>query len=173
MHPKIFGGCQNLGASQNLWRMPKPWRTKKNTGAHPCWCSRKSRRTRWRIALLFRLVRICTCWLLSGPTDGLVLLLADVLNRVHVDSKWGMVPQCSAFMGGLSRVLYRLFVLAPYIQNGQSLANAKSLASAWNFIDFSQNIAVSVSAYRRPIKKWWVHKLSPSLSNVSFYTHDH
>ncbi len=95
---------------QNVWRMPKPCGIQNLWHLQKCWRSRKSRRTPWRIALLFRLVRICNCWLLSGPADGLVLLLAEVLNCVHVDSKWGMVPQCPAFMCGLSPVLYRLLV---------------------------------------------------------------
>ncbi len=54
----------------------------------------------------------------------------------------------------------------------KSLAQAKSLASAWNFTDFSQTIAVSISAYRRPIKKPKKHKWSLSLSTISFHTHD-
>ncbi len=105
---------------QNLWRQQKNVGAQEKLGARQCWCSRKSRRTRWRIAFLFRLGRICSCWLLSGPADGLVLLLADVLNRVHVDSKWGMVPQCP-FMGRLSPVLYRLLVPAHYASKWSNL----------------------------------------------------
>jgi hypothetical protein len=69
--------------------------------------------------LSVRLDRICNCWLHSDPADCLVLLLADALNRVHVDSKWGMVPLCPAFMGRLSPVRTGLFVLARHTQNGQ------------------------------------------------------
>ncbi len=94
---------------------------RKKLGARQCWRCRKSRRTRWRIALLFRLGGICNCWLLSGPADGLVLLLADVLNRIHVDSKWGMVSQCPAFMGGLSPVLYQLLVPARHASKWSNL----------------------------------------------------
>ncbi len=106
---------------QNLWQMLKTWRIQNLCRLQKCWRSRKSRRTRWRIVLLFRLGRICNCWLLSGPTDGLVLLLAYVLNRLHVDSKWGMVPQCPAFMGGLSPVLYQLLVLARHASKWSNL----------------------------------------------------
>ncbi len=66
---KIFGGCQNLGASKIFGRCQNLGAWKK-LGARQCWCSRKSGRTRWRIAFLFRLGRICNCWLLSGPADG-------------------------------------------------------------------------------------------------------
>ena len=40
----------------------------------------------------------------------------------------------------------------PCFKMVKSLAQAKSLASAWNFTDFSQTIAVSISAYRCLIK---------------------
>ncbi len=69
-----------------------------------------------RIAWMFRLGEICNCWLLSCPADGLVLLLADVLNHVHLDSKWGRSSLCPAFMCGLSSVLYRLLVPARHTQ---------------------------------------------------------
>ncbi len=87
---------------QNIRRMLKTWRLEKYWRLQKCWRRRKSRRTCWRTALLFRLGRICNCSLLSGPADEHVLLLADVLNLVHVVSKWRMVLQCPAFMGGLS-----------------------------------------------------------------------
>ncbi len=62
--------------------------------------------------LAVRLGRIRSSWLLSGPTDGFVLLLDEVLLPVHVDVKWGKASLRPAFMGGLSPVLYRLIVLA-------------------------------------------------------------
>ncbi len=135
---KIFGGCYKLGAWKNIGVF-------KNVGAQEklvarqCWHSRKSRRTRWRIALLLRLGGICNCWLLSGPADGLVLLLADVLNRVHVDSKWEMVPQCPAFMGGLSPVLYRLFVPARHAQNVQIFGAGQIFGVRLKFHCFQPN----------------------------------
>ncbi len=86
----------------NTWCLVKTQRIQNIRRPQKCWHSRKSRRTCWRIALLFRLGGICNCWLLPGPADGLVLLLADVLNLVHVVSKWRMVLQWPAFMGGLS-----------------------------------------------------------------------
>ncbi len=39
------------------------------------------------------------------------------------------------------------------------------------FTDFCQTIAVLITAHRRPTKMWWNTKWSPSLSNISFYTH--
>ncbi len=80
-----------------------------------CWRSRKVG-SPLKNSLLFRLRRILNCWLLPGPADELVLLLVDVLNLEHVVSKWGMVPQCPAFMGELSPVLYRLLVQAHHAQ---------------------------------------------------------
>ncbi len=62
--------------------------------------------------LLFRLSKISNCWLLPGPADDHVLLLDDVMNLDHVVPKWEMVPQCPAFMGGLSPELYWLLVPA-------------------------------------------------------------
>jgi len=55
--------------------------------------------------------RICSSWLLSGPADGLVLLLADVLNLVQA-VKWARISLCPAFMGELSNILYRPVVPA-------------------------------------------------------------
>ncbi len=123
---KIFGGCQNLGASK-IFGAYRNVGVQEKLGARQCWRSRKSRQTRWRIALLFRLGRICNCSLLSGPSDGLVLFLSDVLNRIHVDSKWGMVPQCLAFMGRLSPVLYQLLVPARHASKWSNLWHRPNL----------------------------------------------
>jgi hypothetical protein len=68
-------------------RMVKTWHLEKYWHLQKHWRSRKSRHACWRLALLFRLGEICNCRLLSGPADEHVLLLADVLNFVHVDSK--------------------------------------------------------------------------------------
>jgi hypothetical protein len=62
--------------------------------------------------LLFRLGGISNCWLLPGPADEHILLLIDVMNLEHVVSKWGESSCRPAFMGGLSPVLYQLFVPA-------------------------------------------------------------
>ncbi len=62
--------------------------------------------------LLFRHGGNSNCWFLPGPADEHVLLLIDVMNLEHVVSRWGIAPQCPAFMGGLSPELYRLLVPA-------------------------------------------------------------
>ncbi len=182
-HPKSLADAQNLAHLKSLadaknLAHPKSLADAK-TLAHlksrhlqKCWRSRKSRQTRWRIASLFRLGRICNCWILSGPADGLVLLLADVWNRVHVDFKWGMVPQCPAFMGGLSPILYRLLVPARHASKWSNIWRRPNLWCLPEISLVSVKPKQSISAHRCPIKKWWTHKWSPSLSNVSSYIHD-
>ncbi len=137
---------------QNLWQMVKTWCLEKYWHLQKRWRRGKTRRlpmlaqqekyaARWRIALLFRLDGggICNCWLLSGPADGLVLLFADVLNRVHVDSKWRMVLHCPAFMGRLSPVLYRLLVPARNAQNGQIFGAGQIIGVRLKFHCFQLN----------------------------------
>ncbi len=141
---------------RNLWRIPKPWRIPNLWGLQKCWRSRKSRWTHWGTALLFRHGRIWNCWLLSGLADGLVLLLADVLNHVHVHCTLQVRngSPVSCFYGQtLSRTVPAACTGPPCFKIVKSLAQAQSLASAWSFTDFSQTIAVSISVYRRPIKK--------------------
>jgi hypothetical protein len=108
---------QNIRRMVNTRHMEKYWRLQK------CWRCRKSRRTLWRTALLFRLSRICNCWLLSGLAVEHVLLLGDVLNLVHVVSKWRMVLQCPA---DYPPVLCR----PAMVKMVKSLAQAKYLAPA-------------------------------------------
>jgi hypothetical protein len=65
-----------------------------------------------------------------------------------------MVPLSPAFMGGLSPPTVPACLYRPArLKMVKSLVHAKSLLPAKNFIDFSQTVAVSISAYRRPIKK--------------------
>jgi hypothetical protein len=87
--------------------------TNKSESQGYSWGNHPERLERGGPCWLLKLRWICNCWLLSGPADGLVLLLADVLNRVHVDSKWGRSSLCPAFMGGLSSVLYRSVCTGP------------------------------------------------------------
>ncbi len=90
-------------------RMVKTWRIQNIRRPQNCWRRRKSRRTRWRTALLFRLGRICNCWLLSGPADEHVLLLVDVelrkcslqvRNGSPMPSFYGRtrVPYCTGYL---------------------------------------------------------------------------
>jgi hypothetical protein len=57
-------------------------------------------------------------------------------------------------MGGMSPVLYRLIVLARHAQNGQIFGACQIFGISLKFTDFSQTLAVYISAHRRPIKKW-------------------
>jgi len=61
-------------------------------------------------------------------------------------------------MGGLSPVPYRLIAPARHASNGQNLGINQNLGVRLKFTDFSQTIAVSISAHRRPFKKLKKHK---------------
>jgi hypothetical protein len=50
-----------------------------------------------------------------------------------------MVPQCPAFMGGLSPVLYRLFVPTSNAQNGQMFGAGQILGIRLKFHCFQLN----------------------------------
>ncbi len=126
------------------WRMPKPWQMVKNMADAKTMAdgenvadaktilalksvapgkmvtsmkrvAQQEKQAELKNSLLFRLSRISNYWLLPGPADEHILLLL-MLNLEHVVSKSGMVPQCSAFMGGLSPILYRLLVPARHAQ---------------------------------------------------------
>ncbi len=124
--------------------------------------------------LTLRLGRICSSWLLSGPADGLILLLSDVLNRIHVDSKWGMVPLCPAFTGRLSPVLY------PHVCTGppcSKWSNIWRIPNLWHLPKISLilvkpqqylSLLTDVLCIKKPKK----HQYSQSLSTISFHTHD-
>ncbi len=95
-----------------------------------------------------------------------------VLLSLHAVVKWGIASSHPDFMGGISTVLYRLVVPARHTENVQNLGAYKNIGGHLKFTDFHQTIAVYLSAHRRPIKKWCKHKCSPSLSHISFHTHD-
>ncbi len=101
------------------WGMLKPWRIQKHWRMQKYWRMEKTRRLpmlaqqekvgRDAEELPYCYARQTLQQLTSlRPRDGLVLLLADLLIRVHVVSKWGGISLCPAFMGRLSPVLYRL-----------------------------------------------------------------
>ncbi len=120
---------QNIMRMVKTWRMLKTWRLGKYQSPWKCW--------RWRSALLFRLGRICNCWLLPGHADEHVLLLVDVepqtcslqvRNGFPVPCFYGqtLLPYCTG-------CLYRPSMLKMV----KSLAHNKYLAPAWNFTVFS------------------------------------
>ena len=122
--------------------------------------------------LLFRLGGISNCWLLPGPADEHVLFLVDVMNLAcSLQVRNGLlVPSFHGLT--LSCTVQAVSTGPPCQEMAQIHAATKSLASAWNSIDFCQVTIISNSAYKCPItepKKWaW----SPLLSNISCHTHD-
>jgi hypothetical protein len=64
------------------------------------------------------------------------------------------MPPCAQLLwGGLSPVQYQLVVPARHALNGQNLGACQNLDVRLKLTDFSQTIAVSISAHRCPIKK--------------------
>jgi hypothetical protein len=53
-----------------------------------------------------------------------------VLIHLHSVAKGGVAPGCHAFMGGLSRVLYRLIVQAHHAENVTNFGADKISVSA-------------------------------------------
>ncbi len=74
------------------------------------------------------------------------------------------------------RTLFRTVLAActgpPHSEMAQNQAWAKNQDSALNSINFSQVTAVSISAYRRPIREPKKNKWSLLLSSISCHTHD-
>ncbi len=122
---------------QNLRRMVKTWCLEKYWRLQKCWRSRKRSWTRWRIAWLFRLGRICNCWLLSDPADEHVLLLADVESRTCSLQVKTELPAPCFYGRTLSRTVPAACTGPPCFKMVKSLTQAKYLASAWNFTVFS------------------------------------
>ncbi len=98
--PKIWR-MQKTWRPKNQWRLVKCWRLLKCQRPWKCWRSRKGRRTRCITPYCLGSAEFPTADFSLVPLMSTFSSLL-MLNRVHVDSKWGMVPQRPAFMGGLS-----------------------------------------------------------------------
>ncbi len=86
---------QNIRQMLKTWRLGKYWRPWK------CWRSRKSRRPTEELPYCLGSAEYSTADFSLDPLMSTFSSLL-MLNHVHVVSKWRMVLQCSAFMGGIS-----------------------------------------------------------------------
>ncbi len=122
---KIMADTQNIGGSWKYWRLMKTLAGIQNIGvwqkyrrAIESWRALKSPRLAKISAEKFGVRIIWARWnlqLLTSSWSGwraLVQILVDVLPLRHVDPKWDHSSSRSAFMGGVSPVLYRLVVPA-------------------------------------------------------------
>ncbi len=86
----------------------------------------------------------------------------------HVNLKWSDGSGRSAFMGGVSPVLYRLLVLARpvKIHAGVQISGGRA-----NFHYFLWKLKNSISASKCPITAPKIRTWSPLLSKFSYHTH--
>ena len=99
---------------------------------------------------------------------ALVQILVDVLILRHVDLKWSEGSGRSAFMGGVSPVLYRLVVPARPVKIS---AGVQILCARTNFHHFLWKIKNSISASKCPITAPKIRTWSLLLSKFSYHTH--
>ncbi len=108
--------------------------------------------------------------LLTSSWSGwraLVQILVDVLILRHVDLKWSEGLGRSAFMGGVSPVLYRLVVLARPVKISPGVQNSCGCA---NFHHFLWKLRNSISAFKYPITAPKIRIWSLLLSIFSYHT---
>jgi hypothetical protein len=119
------------------------------------------------VPLLFGLELLSSSW--SG-WRALVQILVDVLPLRHVNPKWDPSSGRSAFMGGVSPVLYRLVVLVP-ARHAKIHAAVQILGGRANFHYFLWKLKNSISAPKCPITAPKIRTWSLLLSKFSFHTH--
>jgi hypothetical protein len=86
----------------------------------------------------------------------------------HVDLKWSDGSGRSAFMGGVSPVLYRLVVPARPVKISTGVQN---LGGCANFHHFLWKLKNSISASKCPITAPKIRTWSQLLSKFSYHTH--
>ncbi len=118
--------------------------------------------TIWARQNLPLLTSSCSGW------RALVQILVDVLILRHVDFKWSEGLGRSAFMGGVSPVLYRLVVPARPVKISADVQNSCGRA---NFHYFLWKIKNSILASKCPITALKIHTWSLSLSKFSYHVH--
>ncbi len=109
--------------------------------------------------------------LLTSPWSGwraLVQILVDVLILRNVDLKWSEGSGHSAFMGGVSPVLYRLVVPARPVKIS---AGVQILCTRTNFHHFLWKLKNSISASNCPITAPKIRTWSLLLSKFSYHIH--
>ncbi len=109
--------------------------------------------------------------LLTSSWSGwraLVQILVDVLPLRHVDPKWDHSSSCSAFMGGVFPVLYRLVVPA---RHAKIYAGVQILGGRANFHQFLWKLKNSISAPKCPITEPKIRTWSLFMSKTSYHTH--
>ncbi len=164
--PKILASHGNIGACLKYWRMLKILASHENLGGYTKYRRLvKYRRTigSWRALKSPRLAKISaeslalTIWarrslqLLTSSWSGwraLVQILVDVLPLRHVDPKSDHSSSRSAFMGGVSPLLYRLVVPA---RHAKIHVGVQILGSRANFRQFLGKLKNSILASKCPI----------------------
>ena len=147
-----IGGFQNIDVSWKYWRMHKML-AEKVGGPLNVWARRN----------LQLLTSSWTGW------RALVQILVDMLPLCHVDPKWEHSPGCSAFMGGVPPILYRLLVPA---RHAKIYAEVKNIIDRAYFHQFLWKLQNSISAPKCPIIEPKICTWSLLLSNISYHTHD-
>ncbi len=99
---------------------------------------------------------------------ALVQILVDVLILRHVDLKWSEGSGRSAFMGGVSPLLYWLVVPARLVKIS---ADAQNSCGCANFHHFLWKIKNSISAPKCPITAPKIRTWSLLLSKFSHHIH--
>ena len=125
-----------------------------------CWAAKNSLHGAGRILQL-----LTSSW--SG-WRALVQILVDVLPLRHVDPKWDPSSGRSAFMGGVSPLLYWLVVPARPVKISADVQNSCGHA---NFRYFLWKLKNSISASKRPITAPKIRTWSQLVSKFSYHTH--
>jgi hypothetical protein len=160
---KILAGIQNVGVWQKYRHTIESWRVlkfprlakisaEKFGGPLTIWARRNPQ-------------------LLTSSWSGwraLVQILVDVLPLRHADPKWDHSSSHSAFMGGVSPVLYRLVVPA---RHAKIYAGVQIIGGRAYFHQFLWKLKNSISAPKCPITEAKIRTWSLLLSKISYHAH--
>ncbi len=148
-----------LSAPFTVYRNIHAW---KKPGVSQCWRSRKSRRKRWRIALLLgsadsAAAAFSQALLMVSFSSLLMCWIAHMYSRLQVRKELPV----NCFYGWALFCTVLASCTGPYAQNGQIFGAHQIFGIRQKFTDFSQTLAVHFSAHRRPIKKCGKHTNDP------------
>ncbi len=115
--------------------------------------------------------RVHSCWLLPDLAEDLLRLPDGVDPFACSHQVWRCLwPPC--FYGWTLSCTVTAYCTGPPCRKRHKFWPRRNIGVRLKFTDFRQTIAVYISAHRRPIKSGENKKWSPSLSNISLYTHD-
>ncbi len=172
---------QNIGVDKIL-ASTKSWR-RQNVGVDKIWASTKILASTKKVAQAERWRGCSRISLLLGSTESAAADFSQaplkisyfslmVLFSMHAVVKWGIASSCPVFMGDSLPYCTGLLYRPAKLKMSKTLAPTKYRCPPkihWFSPNYSSLYFCSQASYQKVVK---TKKWSPSLSNISFYTHN-